>query len=732
MEGVAPGREAGRDAMATPAREAAGGTGGEVAGRAAPAQRRSARTRGLTLFVSYTGLMGGSERILLDLASRLGGGSVAVACPEGPLAERLGELGVHVFPLRRRRIQLRARLRDRIEKPLRLAGQAREVGELIAALRPAVTVGWATRAAIASAAAVRRAEPGSALVFQNNDLLQGPGIARVARAMAYQSDLVVALSATVARDLDPNGNLDDRTVIVPAGVDVDAYAGSGPPPDAPPRALVLGAIVGWKRPRLALEAVALAARRLPDIEVTFAGEPIDDAGERLVATLHRRAQEPDLAGRVTFAGSLEDPRSALADTTCLLHTADVEPYGMVVVEALAAGRPVVAPASGGPSEIVSPETGRLFVPGDPHSAADALVDLLADGGLAARVGAAGRERAQRHYRIEDSVARYEALLDELVERRRAGTAVHVASAPAAPGAGVALVTVLHDSEREVRALLDSAERHLPGARVVAADSGSSDGGPDAVRERPGASVIELGENVGFGRACNAALARVEEPVTILVNPDAELLDDSLAALAEEVLREDRPERVLAPLVIHPLGRENSAHPEPGSPPEFVRALIPAALLPRRLRAPVEPWRADEPRRVGWAVGACLVARTDTLRRLGPFDEHTFLYAEDLDLGLRASDAGVETWFWPSGRVLHRGAHASARVFGGEPFDLLATRRREVVRRWRGERRERADDAAQLVTFATRIALKRALGGSARREREQLAALRRARRNPPSG
>jgi glycosyltransferase involved in cell wall biosynthesis/GT2 family glycosyltransferase len=703
---------------------------------AVPARPRGARTRGLTLFVSYSGLMGGSERILLDMAPRLGGG-VAVACPEGPMAERLREVGVHVFPLRRRRLQLRATLRDRVEKPLRIAGQAREVGELVAALRPAITVGWGTRAAIACIPAVHRAHPASPFVFQNNDLLQGPIIGRVARTMAYQSDLVVALSGAIARDLDPHGTLDDRTVVIPPGVDLDAYAHIGPPPTDPPRALLLGAIVGWKRPRLALEAVALAARRLPGLELTVAGPALDDEGERLAAALRKRAGEPDLDGRVTFTGELADPREALADSTCLLHTADVEPYGMVVVEALAAGRAVVAPASGGPAEIVSPETGRLFVPGDPRSAADALVELLGNEGLAARIGAAGRARAQRDYRLEDSTARYASLLDELAERRAAGTSLSVpidlaasdGRPAAAPGAGVALVTVLHDSEAEVRALLASVDRHLPGARVIAADSGSSDAGLEAVRDwREDARVLDLGQNVGFGRASNAALEAVEEPVTVLINPDAELLDSSLAELAAEVLREDRPERILAPLVMHPDGpREDSAHPEPGSPPELLRALLPTAALPRLLRAPIEPWRANGPRRVGWAVGCCLVARTDTLRRLGPFDDRAFLYAEDLDLGLRATDAGVETWFWPAGRVLHRRAHSSSRVFGGEPFDLLALRRREVVRRWRGVRRQRTDDGAQALTFATRLALKRALGGSARREREQLAALRRARR-----
>jgi GT2 family glycosyltransferase len=338
---------------------------------------------------------------------------------------------------------------------------------------------------------------------------------------------------------------------------------------------------------------------------------------------------------------------------------------------------------------------------------------------------AGRERAQRVYRVEDSSRRWGALVGELLARRGAAGG----ASPSPPGSGVAVVTVLHDSEREVAALLGSVERHLPGARLVAVDSGSSDGGADAVRRlAPGATLLELGRNVGFGGACNAAMDEVREPVTALVNPDVELLDASLADAAAELLRDDRPERVLAPLVIHPEGRrEDSAHPEPGSAHELGRALVPGGALPRRLGALIEPWRGDGPRRVGWAVGACLVARTDTLRRLGPFDERTFMYAEDMDLGLRATDAGVETWFWPAARVLHHRGHATSRAFGGEPYELLAARRREVVAERRGRRRLLADDALQLATFANRALLKALLGRGAARERSQIAALVRARR-----
>jgi GT2 family glycosyltransferase len=120
-----------------------------------------------------------------------------------------------------------------------------------------------------------------------------------------------------------------------------------------------------------------------------------------------------------------------------------------------------------------------------------------------------------------------------------------------------------------------------------------------------------------------------------------------------------------------------------------------------------------------------VARTETLTRLGPFDERIFLYGEDLDLGLRARAAGVETWFWPGARVLHHGAHSTSRAFDGEPFELLARARREAVSRGLGSRRAAVDGVAQVVTFGTRLALKRALGRPAVRERRQLDAARMA-------
>jgi N-acetylglucosaminyl-diphospho-decaprenol L-rhamnosyltransferase len=477
--------------------------------------------------------------------------------------------------------------------------------------------------------------------------------------------------------------------------------------------------VPWKRPELALEAVTIAARKLPELRLLVAGHSVGDASDRLLERLRRRAREPDLDGRVEFAGALADPRPALDRASCLLHCSDSEPFGLVLLEAMASGRPVVAPAAAGPLEIVADGCGRLFAPGNAQDAARALVELLGD---ADRLRQAG-ERARVH--VADRFALHAA-------RRRWVEAAQVVHAPAMragaeAGAGLTLVTVSHDSEQELARLLASIDRHLPAASVVVADSGSSDGSVAVARDRSATvRVLELG-NVGFGRATNAALELAETPACVMLNPDVELVDDSLAALSAEATRAGVPERLLAPLVLHPDGtRQDSVHPEPVSPAAFVSALVPPVALPPPLRRAVQPWRGDQPRAVAWAVACCVGARTDTLRRLGPFDERIFLYAEDLELGLRARDAGVSTWWWPQARVIHHEAHATRRKFGGEAFDLLARQRHAVVAERRGERAARWDDRLQTATFVNRIALKALIGRPHARERRQLAALRRAR------
>ena len=642
--------------------------------------------------MSYAGVLGGAERLLLDVAGGLAE-TPTLACPGGPLAERARADGLHVIELRERPLELRGSVRHRVAAPLRLAAHARELRALARDIEPDLLVAWGMRPMLAAASL--RGRRRARLLFQHNDLLPGPAIARAVRAAARHADAVCTPSHCIAREL----GLPAR--VINPGVDLSRFQ-PGPAPGGPPEVLVLGAIVDWKRPDLALEAV----RGLPDVRLRIAGAPLGAEGERLLQTLRRRAAEPDLAGRVEFAGPV-DAAEAFARATCLLHCAEREPFGMVVAEALAAGRPAVVPASCGPAEIVDESCGRLYPPGDAEAAAKAIAEVI----RAPELAAAGRERAERLYDVKRTRRSYAALVEEV-----AGRTPQVADR-------LALVTVTHNSERDLPRLLASVREHLPGARMVVVDSGSSDGSVGAARSA-GAHVIELGENVGFGRASNAGVEQVDESVTVLVNPDVELVDGSLVKLAEELRRSDR---ILAPAVLLPDGsRQDSAQAEPGSGAALAIAAVPPALMPPPLRSRACPWTSRKPQRVGWAVGCCLAARTDTLRRLGPFDERIFMYGEDLDLGLRAADQGIETWFWPDARVIHRGAHSTEPAFGGEAFELLAAQRRRVIAERRGRDRARRDDLLQAITFVNRIVLKTLTGRSPKREREQLRALRASR------
>ncbi len=660
------------------------------------------------VLLSYSGALGGAERVLLDFASSLQG-ERWLACPDGPLARAACESGLRVRPIRSLRLDLRASARDRILAAGRLAEHAREARGVLRDLDPELVIACGTRTALALLLARPPAAP---VIFMHNELLPGPRIAALVRRAAGRASLVIVPSRVVADDLA----LRRAPTIVHPGVETDAFANLGEPVQ-PPEVLVLGAIAPVKRPDLALEICALARRRRPDLRLRFVGAPLSSGP--LPEQLRERARRPDLAGSVQFAGEVANPAPDLGRASCLLHCCETESFGLAVAEAMAAARPVIVPAAGGTAEVADASCGVLYPLRDAAAAADAIVELLGDPEHARELGEHGRSRVRERFARERTRRALAAAAAPLLgpagpQRRGRGT-----SRAPLPRDGLALLTVTHNSAPELGGLLDSVARHLPGTRTVVVDSASEDDSVAVARACPSAFSIALEQNVGFGRACNRGLAEIAEPVCALVNPDVELIDGSLADLAAEAARRDRPPRLLAPLVLWPDGkRQDTVHPRPGSPAELIVSVLPPALVPG-----AAPWRADAPRSVGWAVGCAVVGPTETLRRLGPFDPSIFMYGEDLELGLRAAQAGVQTWFWPAARVLHHGAHATTAAFGGEPFERLARARHDVVRRRLGSRSAVLDDLAQALTFAMRIVAKRALGRSAAREQRQLLALR---------
>jgi glycosyltransferase involved in cell wall biosynthesis len=357
------------------------------------------------LFASYSGLLGGAERVLLDCATRLPRPAV-VACPEGPLAEAVRAAGLRHVEIAGGTLRLRApapsardmeaaaggddvigalsttsALQAAFAAARHAAALARatwSVGGLVHRHRPDALVAWGSRAVLATAAIPRR--PPTVAVL--HDIHRGT-VRTAVRTAAKRADGIVAASDAVADGLD--------AVILHPGVDLRAFTPS-PLPEGPPKALYLGALVGWKRPDLAIEI----ARRMPELELTLAGEPLE---ADLVL---------DPAPNVTLAGHV-DAREALARAHVLLHCADEEPWGLALVEALACGRPVVAPAAGGPLEIVKEGAGRLYPPGDADAAVAALREVLAD----PEAPGAARRRAEA-FDVDASAARMAAAIDAAI------------------------------------------------------------------------------------------------------------------------------------------------------------------------------------------------------------------------------------------------------------------------------------------------------------------------------
>jgi glycosyltransferase involved in cell wall biosynthesis len=116
-----------------------------------------------------------------------------------------------------------------------------------------------------------------------------------------------------------------------------------------------------------------------------------------------------------FTGFRGEIPALLAELDVLVLPSLWEGFGLVLLEAMAAGRPVVASRVGPiPEVVLHGETGLLVEPGEPEPLAAALIELLEHPTLAARLGAAGRRRVREHFTLDRMVAETEALYEEVL------------------------------------------------------------------------------------------------------------------------------------------------------------------------------------------------------------------------------------------------------------------------------------------------------------------------------
>jgi glycosyltransferase involved in cell wall biosynthesis len=211
-------------------------------------------------------------------------------------------------------------------------------------------------------------------------------------------DHVIATCSDEVRELRAMGLPASRASIIPCGVDVSAFRPEERSTADKPRLLVIGRLVERKGVGNVIEAVA----QLPGVELVIAGGPSSDAldADPEVCRLRQLADELGVADRVTFLGSVSrsDVPKLMCSVDIVVAVPWYEPFGIVPVEAMACGRPVVGSAVGGLLDTVLPGvTGELVPPRRPDLLAPVLRDLLADPRRREAYGAAGHARAVQTY-----------------------------------------------------------------------------------------------------------------------------------------------------------------------------------------------------------------------------------------------------------------------------------------------------------------------------------------------
>jgi glycosyltransferase involved in cell wall biosynthesis len=227
-----------------------------------------------------------------------------------------------------------------------------------------------------------------------------PQRTHIEELLVREAELVIATCPDEVQELCALGVQPDGVEVVPCGIDLSLFHPARGPAVVPDRWRVLS--LGRLIRRKGIDTIIEAMARVPNAELLIAGGPDShDLGTDPEALrLRALADQCGLADRVRFLGRI--PHDRVPE---LIRSADVvvsvpayEPFGIVPVEAMGCGVPVIASAVGGHlSTVVDGQTGLLVPPGDPEALAGRLRGLFSDRYRRARLGVAGAERAQRFY-----------------------------------------------------------------------------------------------------------------------------------------------------------------------------------------------------------------------------------------------------------------------------------------------------------------------------------------------
>lgn len=277
------------------------------------------------------------------------------------------------------------------------------------------------------------AKPRSALLIWHLHEYLGkrPAMRVLLSGVAARCSMMVAVSNSVAADARnalPNGspvavihNAVDPDIFTAQGpaLDLAGLSGLPPPPTGAMRIGLVATFAHWKGHAAFLQAAASVAGTHRFYVI---GGPIYATGgsQWSVDELRARAAALGIADRVGFTGFVEDVPAAMRGLDVVVHAStEPEPFGLVILQAMACGRPTVVTAIGGACELITPEETALAVPaGASTDLARAIDRLAAEPALRQRLAEAGRASAERHFSSASVAAAAIDLYDGLRARCR--------------------------------------------------------------------------------------------------------------------------------------------------------------------------------------------------------------------------------------------------------------------------------------------------------------------------
>jgi len=192
----------------------------------------------------------------------------------------------------------------------------------------------------------------------------------------------------------------DKILMVYNGVDLSVFSHIIEQKTKIPGIAMIGQLVPWKRHDDFIRTAKKVLAEIPDAKFFIVGDDLFDDHPAYKAELKKMAGSLGTEKSVIFMGYCRNIPQFLNGIDVLVHPARVEPFGRVIVEAMAMKKPVVAVRNGGPSEIIEDgKTGYLVRPGDIENMAGAVIDLIRNPNMRKEMGKRGRKKVEESFGI---------------------------------------------------------------------------------------------------------------------------------------------------------------------------------------------------------------------------------------------------------------------------------------------------------------------------------------------